>query len=220
MSATLARGELEALRALGGDSFDPPAFGFAAKLLEKGESLGGAAGARLLDRARARMAGLRTEIEGAHARLGGAGTGDLRNRLREARKRARLGRAEGEGQAAAEWKDRLLARARERQVRVDPHAPITELVEALYVASRREVTAMHAAMQAAAEVPEWTGPYNAAAIAARTLAELAGLSPGYLATLVAHLGELAPLLTLPPLPSTTQARKPPGRSLRPRGPRS
>ena len=79
---------------------------------------------------------------------------------------------------------------------------------------------MHVALQAAAKVPEWAGPYNAAAIAARTLGELAGLSPGYLAALVAHLGELAPLLSLPPLPAAAQTRKPAGRSARPKRPRS
>jgi hypothetical protein len=65
---------------------------------------------------------------------------------------------------------------------------------------------MLAALDAAAGVSAATGPYNPQAIAARALAELASLSPSYLAALVAHLGELAPLLVLPPPPEGAAPR--------------
>jgi hypothetical protein len=99
----------------------------------------------------------------------------------------------------------LVAEAIARGIAAPPDDP-RELTAALYASSRREVAAMHAALNAASEVPASTGPYNPVAIAAQALAELAGLAPRYLAALVGHLDELAPLLALPPAPATPARR--------------
>src|SRR5207253_2032178 len=85
-----------------------------------------------------------------------------------------------------------------------------------YDASRAEVAAMLTALRAEADLPAGAGPYNPLAIAAGALAELAALSPSYLAPLVPQPTHLAALLALPPAPTQTHRAQPPRRARRPR----
>jgi hypothetical protein len=182
------RAELDALAAAGARTFDAPAFDFAMALLTKAETLAGAAAAHLFARAATRIASLSTSLAQARARA-------------EARRVAPAPAPRNEA-----WIARLEAKARARGMR-----PIAggarALTHALYEASRAELAATLAALRAEADLPEAAGPYNPQALAAATLAELAALSPAYLAALVAHLGELGVLLALPPV-TTNESRSP------------
>lgn len=87
------------------------------------------------------------------------------------------------------WREVLDARARARAPRVR-----TEQRSATLVA---EIRATTATARAAEQVSEGAGPYNGAAVAARTLEELVAIAPGYVSSYVAWLEDLATLAELP-----------------------
>ncbi len=211
------RVELDALASAGARTFDPPAFDFAMALVTKAETLTGAAAARLFARAAMRVSSLAAALAQARTRAEAAlasvpdPDGALARALRDGafdrvvRAARRVARVPPPARDGA-WIARLEAKTRARGMR-----PIAggarALTHALYEASRAEVAATIAALRAEADLPEAAGPYNPQALAAATLAELAALSPAYLAALVAHLGELGVLLALPPV-SASESRAP------------
>jgi len=91
--------------------------------------------------------------------------------------------------AADPWREVLAARARQRAPRVRTERPTATLVA--------EIRATTATARAAEQVSEGAGPYNGAAVASRTLGELAALAPGYVSSYVAWLEDLASLAELP-----------------------
>jgi len=237
-SATAAeetvRTRLEDLRAAGARTFDPPAFDFVVTLLATAASLTAAAQARLLERARARTAELETAFQAARARADASLSqrADLRDSsttafeagafveiLRRARREhARPKRAAPQYTG---WLARLRAESVRRGIRAREGAAagatpseaeeVRRLTTALYESSRAQVEAAMTAHSAAVDLPEDAGPYNPLALAVGVLAELAALSPAYLAALVGSLSELGALLALPPVlpparPSTSPAR--------------
>jgi len=95
----------------------------------------------------------------------------------------------GEAPVPDPWREVLAARARQRAPRVRTERPTATLVA--------EIRATTATARAAEQVSEGAGPYNGAAVASRTLGELAALAPGYVSSYVAWLEDLASLAELP-----------------------
>ena len=227
-SASSLRARLETLRAIGARAHDAPAFDLVIALVTKGEALGGIAEARLLARADARTTRLETEYATARARAEAAlaSTPDPTGHLAEALAKGTLAtvfRAARRHAFApaipvdphlATWRARLEANARARGVRPraqvasgDARDEVHAFATALYEASHAEASATMTALKAAADLPIAAGPYNPLALAAGALAELATLSPSYLAALVAQLADIGALQALPPAPSA-ESRSP------------
>ena len=209
--ATRAREQLQGLAAAGARAFAPSAFAFAEGLIVRGEGLGGQAGGRLIARAEARAEELARELDDARTRARAAleatgdasgelaraiDAGDVERVLRAERRRRIAGSPSVAGLEA--WGARLSAEARARGLELgnEHHSP-GALASALYASSRAELSATLVALRAQADVPSYAGPYNPLALAARALAELSTLAPGYLTAMVAYLDELSPLLALP-----------------------
>ena len=228
--AAAARERLCALEAAGARAFAPPAYALVESLLSRGESIGGGAGARLIARAVERADALARELEDAKVRARGvlSGVSDPSGALADAVEagnvlpvlRAARRFAPARSSAGIDgWVARLSAEARARGLSIAARTPAA-LAGALYASSRDELSAMLVALRAQAEVPSNAGPYNPLAIAARALAELSTLAPGYLSATVAYLDELAPLLALPSPPAersrppslASRGKRPPRRS--------
>jgi hypothetical protein len=220
--AARTREQLQGLAAAGARTFAPSAFAFAEGLIARGEGLGGTAGARLIARAEARADALARELDDARgrARVALQATGDAAGELARALTAGDFGRvlrAERGRRVAGvlpvagleAWRARLSAEASARGLELghELHAP-GALASALYASSRAELSATLVALRAQAEVPSHAGPYNPLAIAARALAELSSLAPGYLTAIVAYLDELSPLLALPSAASAAGERSP------------
>jgi hypothetical protein len=219
--ATRAREQLGALAAAGARAFAPSAYAFAEWLVVRGEELGGSAGARLVARAETRGEALARELGEAQARaraalevVGDASgdgakaieAGDTGTFLRAERRHRIVGTPSTARRD--EWMSRLAAEARARDIGLGRNVvPSPEAIaSALYASSRAELSAALVAIHAEADVPRDAGPYNALAIAARALAELSTLAPGYLTAMVAYLDELSPLLALPAAGMPTRER--------------
>ena len=223
MTLTLdaVRARLEELRAVGARAHDAPAFDFAATLLAKAESLGGAAGERLLRRAVARTEQLAQELGIVRARAAACleHLGDARAPATLAFEAGNFGavvrvaRRESAkplqaAAAYAEWLARLRGEAFRRGVRSpdassrgaarSERAEVHLLARALYESSRDEAEATRIALRADADLPADAGPYNPLVVAVGALGALSTLSPSYLVALLAQLAELAPLFALPP----------------------
>jgi hypothetical protein len=231
--ARAIRARLVALREAGARAFDSPAFDFAEALVTKAGALGEGAAARLLARASERLDRLADDLARTRARAERAVTGlpdddgELARAIENGAFLAIFQRARRDALLPAEredrhasWLARLEAEAHARGVRpralagANARAKVHALVNALYDSSVADASAMTTAMRAAAELPASAGPYNPLSLATRALAELAGLSPTYLAARLAHLTELGALLALPAPPSTSARPRPKARPRR------
>lgn len=216
MSAPVAE-RIEALRAAGAVRFDGPALRFIEALITRAQGLDGAVAGRLHARAAARLATFETSMQAAQSQATEAlealdaadadpdGTlraafdaGDFKRVLREAPAAHRRAAARDPHARL----DRLTARAESEGVRVpptpqaDPARAGDHVAQALFRHTADHVHGTVTVARAADRVPADFGPYNADALAARTLATIEALSPDYLRAALARLEDLSALTAL------------------------
>ena len=227
-SGESVRARVDALRMRGAREHDAPAFDFIESLLRKSEALSEGAQALLVARAASRAAQLEADFAAARIRAenelsafvdpseslrAAFASGSFSTVFRAARRRAASLVPAIDSHWIA-WRVRLETKARARGVRprfnvdgANVAEEVHALATALYEASHAEASATMTAMRATADLPDVAGPYNPLALAAGALAELATLSPAYLAALVTQLAEIGALQALPPVisPETRSA---------------